>query len=83
MKFIYTFVAIAVIGPGGVARAAETVVYSYDALGRLKQSTKAGGPHSGSQTTTSYDPAGNRACQSTTGVPVGPATPACPPPPPP
>jgi hypothetical protein len=63
--------------------AAETVTHQYDALGRLKQTTKSGGPQSGAQTTTSYDAGGNRSCQSTTGVPGGPATPTCPPPPPP
>lgn len=83
MKFVYTFAALALLIPNSDAKAAETVMYTYDALGRLKQSAKLSGPHSGSQTTTSYDPAGNRACQSTTGVPNGPATPTCPPSPPP
>ena len=63
--------------------AAETVMYQYDALGRLVQASKAGGPKSGTKTDTSYDPGGNRSCQSTAGVPGGAATPACPPPPPP
>jgi hypothetical protein len=65
------------------AHAAETVTHQYDALGRLKQTTKSGGPVNGTQTTTSYDAGGNRSCQSTTGVPGGAAIPTCPPPPPP
>ena len=63
--------------------AAETVTYQYDALGRLAQASKAGGPKSGTKTDTSYDPGGNRSCQSTTGVPGGAATTGCTPPPPP
>lgn len=61
-------------------QAAETVIYQYDALGRLKQATKSGGPSNGVQTKTNLDPAGNRTCQSTTGV-GGTSGTACPPPP--
>ncbi len=57
--------------------AAETVTHKYDALGRLIQTTKSGGPASGQQTKTKLDPAGNRTCQSTTGV-GGNAGTACP-----
>lgn len=60
------------------AEAAETVTYQYDELGRLKQVNKSGGPANGTQTTTSYDPAGNRSNQTTTAPPPPP-----PPPPPP
>jgi len=42
------------------AAAAETASYSYDALGRLVNSTYVGGPRNGNQTTLNYDPAGNR-----------------------
>lgn len=83
MKFIYPLTAIAVAAPLTAVSAAETITHTYDALGRIKQSTKSGGPHSGSQNTVTHDPAGNRLCKSTTGVPGGPATPTCPPPPPP
>lgn len=62
----------------GSAEAAETVNHQYDELGRLVSSTKTGGPATGTQTSTSYDPAGNRSNQTTTGAPGGP-----PPPPPP
>lgn len=62
------------------AQAAEIVTHQYDALGRLKQTTKTGGPANGEQIKTNHDPAGNRSCQSTTGVGgVGGAS--CPPPP--
>jgi hypothetical protein len=64
------------------SHAAETVTHEYDALGRLKKTTKAGGPTNGQQTKTGYDRAGNRTCQSTTGVNGAGGT-ACPPPPPP
>lgn len=49
--------------------AAETVTYQYDALGRLKQTTKSGGPANGTQTTTTFDPVGNRVNQTTIGAP--------------
>ncbi|MGB5019508.1 hypothetical protein, partial [Sphingorhabdus sp.] len=53
------------------AQSTETTDYQYDALGRLKQSTVAGGPSSGAQTTTAYDPAGNRSNQTVLGVAGG------------
>ena len=59
-------------------QAAETVRHKYDALGRLVKMTKSGGPAGGTQTNTNHDPAGNRTCQSTTGV-GGSAGTACPP----
>jgi hypothetical protein len=39
---------------------AETVTYSYDALGRLVASAYVGGPRNAKSATLSYDPAGNR-----------------------
>lgn len=48
---------------GGLAQpahAAETVTYSYDALGRLVKTVRSGGPASGVDASTQYDPAGNR-----------------------
>lgn len=61
------------------AHASETVTHQYDELGRLISSTKTGGPATGSQTTTAYDPAGNRSNQTTSGATGG----GTPPPPPP
>jgi hypothetical protein len=62
------------------ADAQETTTYEYDALGRLKKSSKSGGAHNGVQTTSTYDNAGNRT-NLTTGT--GGSTPTPPPPPPP
>jgi hypothetical protein len=63
----------------GAARASETVTYSYDALGRLVAISTSGGPNSGQNVRTCYDPAGNRTSYTVaTGTPPAP----CPPPPP-
>ena len=72
--------AFACAMPTGSLSAAETVTHKYDALGRLKETTKSGGPANGQQTKTNHDPAGNRTCQSTTGVSGAGGT-TCPPPP--
>lgn len=53
------------------ASASETVTYSYDALGRLVTTVVSNGPANGVQTTTAYDPAGNRTNQTTTGADSG------------
>jgi len=42
------------------ARASETITYTYDALGRLVQVTRAGTVNNGASATYSYDPANNR-----------------------
>lgn len=47
-------------GLAGPVRAAETVSYSYDALGRLITVRSAGGPNDGKQLSYLYDAAGNR-----------------------
>ena len=57
---------IALIAPV-VADAAETVTYTYDALGRLVATTTSGGPNNGVSTGISYDPAGNRSTYTVTG----------------
>lgn len=49
-------------------QAAETVSYTYDALGRLTTTTTSGGPASGIATGTGYDPAGNRTTYTVTGA---------------
>lgn len=68
MKFAYGFAALALLTLSSDANASETGTHTYDALGRLVQTTKSGGPASGSQTTTAYDPAGNRSNQTVTGA---------------
>jgi YD repeat-containing protein len=52
------------------AYAQETTTYSYDALGRLNSSTVSGGTNNGQQTSTSFDPAGNRSNYSVAGAPA-------------
>jgi YD repeat-containing protein len=80
MKYVcYLGTALALLATGS-AQAAETVTHQYDALGRLKQTTKSGGPATGVQTKTNHDPAGNRTCHSITGVGGASGT-ACPTPP--
>jgi len=49
----------ALVAPGA-AQAAETVTYTYDALGRLRGTAHAGGDNDQMQQTIVYDPAGNR-----------------------
>lgn len=48
--------------------AAETVKYTYDALGRLVKVEHVGGSNDGMQQTTAFDPAGNRSNHTVTGV---------------
>lgn len=45
---------------GAGAQASETTTFDYDAQGRLIKTSKSGGPVSGQQKCTDYDPAGNR-----------------------
>jgi YD repeat-containing protein len=58
-KTALTVFALAPLLPQPAA-AAETVTYSYDALGRLIKTVRIGGPASGVDASTQYDPAGNR-----------------------
>ena len=51
---------VAALVVSGAGRASETVVYSYDPLGRLKTSNVTGGPNNNIGTATCFDPAGNR-----------------------
>lgn len=69
----HTALALAAIvfgTPHASIEAAETTTLQYDALGRLVQSTTAGGPVSGQQTTTAYERAGNRSNQTVVGAPT-------------
>lgn len=65
-SFLLSF---AVLLHSASGKSAETVTHQYDELGRLIQTQKTGGPATGTQTTTVYDPAGNRSNYLTTGVP--------------
>lgn len=62
--------AAATIASGAmVARASETINYSYDGRGRLKQVAHTGTPaiNNGVTTSYTYDKAGNRTNKTTTG----------------
>lgn len=52
---------------GAAAYAAETISYSYDARGRLKQVARAGTVNNGVTTNYTYDKADNRTNKTTTG----------------
>lgn len=49
------------------ASAAETVIYSYDALGRLTATTHSGGTNNGMSQQLQYDRAGNRTSYTVAG----------------
>jgi len=48
----------------------ETIKHTYDALGRLTNSTVTGGPVNGTSTTIGYDKAGNRSSYVVGGAPT-------------
>lgn len=50
-----------------LSAAAETVTYSYDALGRLTSTSHSGGDNDGMATTYQFDAAGNRTRLTVTG----------------
>lgn len=54
------------------AQASETIIYTYDPLGRLIGSSAIGGPSDGLTTSTTFDPAGNRSNYVVNGAPGGP-----------
>ncbi|HET8726343.1 MAG TPA: RHS repeat domain-containing protein [Alphaproteobacteria bacterium] len=51
------------------AGASETITYSYDARGRLKQVVHSGSVNNGVTTSYTLDKAGNRTNKTTTGAP--------------
>lgn len=64
--------ALAFVLPLAAVAGAETVTYSYDALGRLVASSTVGGPLNGNTNSTEYDDAGNRRGHATgTAIPAG------------
>lgn len=67
-----TFATLVGISSVAVAANADTVTYSYDALGRLVASSTTGGPLNGKTSSTEYDEAGNRRGHATgTTIPPG------------
>ena len=75
--------AIGVLLLEGPGQASDSVVYTYDALGRLVAVSTAGTVNNGLSVVTSYDPAGNRTNYTVSGVAPPPPPPTPPPPPPP
>jgi hypothetical protein len=51
----------------GLAHAASTTTYTYDALGRLTNASTTGTVNNGAQMSTTYDPADNRVTYQVTG----------------
>lgn len=68
-----SLLAVAASTTLGTAWAAETITYTYDALGRLVAVQSSGTVNNGQNVTTTFDAAGNRTNYTVTGV--GPATP--------
>lgn len=64
----YLVLALVAILGAQPSLAAETVKYTYDALGRLVKVEHVGGSNDGMQQTTAFDPAGNRSNHTVTGV---------------
>ena len=60
---------LAALAAAGVAAAAETLSFSYDARGRLVKVQRAGIVNNNVITNYSYDKADNRILKNTTGVP--------------
>jgi hypothetical protein len=54
---------------GTAAYAAETITYTYDARGRLKQVAHSGSVNNNVVTNYTYDKADNRTLKNTTGAP--------------
>ena len=61
--------ALALAAPAAPAAAAETIVFSYDARGRLVKVERTGTVNNGITTTYQLDKADNRTSKTTTGSP--------------
>lgn len=61
--------ALAALAVAAAAAAAETIVYSYDARGRLVKVEHKGGVNDNVATNYSYDKADNRTLKNITGAP--------------
>ena len=67
MKALAIFLGLLVLG--AAAYAAETITYTYDARGRLKQVAHSGTVNNGVTTVYTNDKADNRTNKTTTGSP--------------
>ena len=68
-RIAYSAVAMGGLMIAGVARAAETVTYTYDAKGRLVKVVHSGSVNAGVTTDYTHDPADNRTRVRITGAP--------------
>ena len=66
-QIIRVISAGALLAMPAIARAAETITYSYDARGRLVQVARSGSVNNGVTTSYAYDKAHNRTTKTTTG----------------
>ena len=73
MRLLSVLALTSLLGPVVTVFAAETVTYSYDALGRLKATSRAGTINNGVTTATTYDAASNRSNHAVTGGKVAPS----------
>ena len=67
MRAFVAFALLLVLG--AAAYAAETITYTYDARGRLKQVVHSGTVNNGVSTTYTHDKADNRTNKTTIGAP--------------
>jgi len=67
MRAFIAFLILLILGVA--AFAAETITYTYDARGRLKQVTHSGTVNNGVSTTYTHDKANNRTNKTTAGAP--------------
>lgn len=68
-RLIIPTCALAAVLASTAAAASETITYSYDARGRLKQVAHSGSVNNGATTTYGHDKADNRTAKTTTGAP--------------
>jgi hypothetical protein len=67
MRAIFALITLILLG--AAAYAAETITYTYDARGRVKQVARSGSVNNGVTTNYVYDKADNRTNKTTTGSP--------------
>jgi YD repeat-containing protein len=69
MRTIRVLIGAACLTASTVAVAAETIIYTYDARGRLIQVVRSGTVNNGVTTSYTMDKTGNRSTKTTTGSP--------------
>ena len=66
---VKALLALGALGAAGVAVAAETIAYRYDARGRLIKVERSGNVNNGVNTSYAYDKANNRTNRNVNGAP--------------